>query len=605
MSPRPDELKDRLIDESDFKLNLPVLHGIAFGGSAGPYKCSQQVAQLRPDAISSIQLCQDIEIEDIYPANEHEARFIHLGWPSPSTLPSQSWDILTPGTQASPPLGTWVCRRLIVHRWRISIQSKDLIAMDPFVEAVEVALENSNTSDKIRALRDVFATWGDMIPLAVVVGASLATTGALGPNQSLTGSVSTFRPPDRGPDMMQIIDQSLDITGNFERRFASRIQVCLIWFGFEDPTLFFLEGGYPDVFSNSGFNAWLTSAVNIDSSPTWEVVKVNRAAPIIDLLPKNLRQQINQLLSYTNIVSRSPSVGTQMPSGFDGASLGVKGIKQINIWHNSAGVQDISFVYVDRAVAGPYGFGRNNQMYDSFVLAQDEFITGCFVWYTSSVISSLQFVKNTSQVSAFYGAQTSAGDPVIFNAGGNALLGLSGNCNTQNLLQAQAVWRSDVKVDTYRVTSTATIGVANAALFNDAQYLGDPINSRISKIRFRSSASVVAGLQVTYSHKQNGNEVHQETPARGTDAGPIDSWVLADGENITQVKGRCSGAVVYQLEFVTNKGNTKRFGQEAGEVFNLVPPNKDMVLYYLLGKRISCSAGYVQSLTFVWGAPPL
>ncbi|KAH7332714.1 hypothetical protein B0J17DRAFT_154231 [Rhizoctonia solani] len=260
-----------------------------------------------------------------------------------------------------------------------------------------------------------------------------------------------------------------------------------------------------------------------------------------------------------------------MPFSFDGASLGLRVIKQINIWHTqAAGIQDISIVYTDGGVAGPYGFGRTNQNqpYDSFVLAQGEFITECFVWYTSSLICSLQFVKNTTQISAFYGFQSSVGDPTIFNAGGNALLGISGNCNAQNIIQAQPVWRRDVRVDAYRAIATATIGVANTYLFNDFQYLGNPANSRISKMRYRNTASVVAGLQITYSCK---------------------------------LDGRSSGAAVYLLEFVTNKENTKKFGQEAGEAFSLVPPKKDMVLYYLLGK----SAGYIQSLTFVWGAPPL
>ncbi|CAE6500800.1 unnamed protein product [Rhizoctonia solani] len=578
---RPDELKDKLLADSDF------LRGIAVSASTGPYKCSQQVAQLRPDAIYSVQTSQDIAIEDIYPANEFDARFAHLGWPAPSALPAQPWNTLNPGTQTPPSSNNWISRRMVGHRWIISIRIEDLIAIDPFVEAVQDALKNSSVGGKIQALRGVFAAWGEMIPLVAVVGFSLAATGTLGSNQNLTGNASTFRPPDRGPDIMQMIDHSLDITGTFERRFESRIQ-----------------GGYPDIYSQSGFNAWLTNVCNVDNSPTWEVVKVNQAAPITSLLPERLRKQIDQLFSYSNLVSRSPSVGTQMPFGFDGASLGLRVIKQINIWHSqAAGIQDISFVYTNGAVAGPYGFGRNNpnQPYDSFVLAQGEFITECFVWHTSSIICSLQFVKNTTQISAFYGFQSSLGDPTIFTTGGNALMGFSGNCSAQNLIQVQPVWRRDMSVDAYRSIATATVGVANTYLFNDFQYLCNPANSRISKMRFRNTASVVAGLQITYSCKLDGNEIHQETPVRGTDAGPVDTWVLAEDESIVQVKGRSSGAAVYQLEFLTNKGNTKKFGQEAGEAFNLVPPKKDMVLYYLLGK----SAGYVQSLTFVWGAPPL
>ncbi|KAG8727060.1 hypothetical protein FRC11_013987, partial [Ceratobasidium sp. 423] len=151
MSPRPDELKDKLLGQSD------LLHGLAFGGPNGPYKCSHQIAQLRPDAIYTIQTSQDVSIEDVYPANEIDARFTHLGWPAPGALPARPWDILNPGLQTPPSSGTWVSRRMVVHKWIISICHEDLIAIDPFVEAVEVALKNSTVIEKIRALRCVFA----------------------------------------------------------------------------------------------------------------------------------------------------------------------------------------------------------------------------------------------------------------------------------------------------------------------------------------------------------------------------------------------------------------------------------------------------------------
>ncbi|CAE6458245.1 unnamed protein product [Rhizoctonia solani] len=421
MSRPTDELKNILLEESDF------LRGLAFDDLSGPYKCSHQVAQLRPNALTAIQLNQDVTIEEIYPANEADARSAHFGWPVPSALPARPLAILDPRTQAAPHPSTWVTRRLIVQKWTISIRVEDLVALDSFVEVFEAALKKSTTAGKIQALCGVFAAWGDLVPL------------------------------------------------------------------------------------------------------------------------------------------------------------------------------DVSTVYADGATSGPYGFGRTTEICDSFVLAHGEFVTGYFVWYTVAGIASLQLVKNTNQMSAFYGAQVSAADPSIFNAGGSALLGFSGNCNGQNLLQLQGVWRNDVRVDPYRSISTSTIAFGNATLFNDFQYMINPNTSRISKIRYRSTAGAVAGLQITYSSMQGDNEVHQETPTRGTDAGPTDTWVLEKGELIVRVKGYTSGASVQQLDFLTNKGNTRKFGQESGQSFDLLPPNKDMALYYLLGK----SAGQVQSLTLVWGTPPL
>jgi hypothetical protein len=156
------------------------------------------------------------------------------------------------------------------------------------------------------------------------------------------------------------------------------------------------------------------------------------------------------------MVSRSPAVGLQAPLAFDGASLGTKDIKQIDFWQNGAILQDISIVYTDSSVAGPYGFGINKQKTDSLVLSRGrpllmlhalvpmftcskgEFITDVFVWSTPNSITSLQFAKNTSQVSGRYGVLTGAGDPTVCNMAGRALLGLSGSFTATSLTQLQA-----------------------------------------------------------------------------------------------------------------------------------------------------------------------
>ncbi|CUA67972.1 hypothetical protein RSOLAG22IIIB_07655 [Rhizoctonia solani] len=594
------------------------LRGVSFNGPNGPYKCSRQVCRVPPNAVYSVQACKDISNEELYPANEIDAAYVHMGWPVPSALPARPWEVMNPVPKATSGQSNWISRRMVVHKWTVSLRKEDLAPVEDFAKAVYETFKEPSVVDQIEALRGVFAAWGEMVPIAAVIGCSLAATGTLGSKQTLTGDSATFRPSDRGPD----------------------------------------QGGYPELFSASGFNAWLTSAVNTDNAVTWEV------------------QRICRLFSPSNMILRSPAVGSQISFGFDGAALGVKDIKQINVWQNGAVVQDISIVYIDGSVTGPYGFGLTptNRMSDSFVLGRGEFITDVFVWAIPSGINAMQFAKNTCQLSPRYGIQNGAGDPSISNAGGNALLGLSGSCNTTSVLQIQkrpvpgpltllllqqqarpqsvveymelkkntsqhdpqnllkganiyeiakgrslsftrsltlqkqgdftfrqAVWRGDVKSDECRTIATASIGSASAPIFNDYRFLCDPPTSYISQIRFRNTAQVVAGFQVTYSSKRDGTVVSQDTPIRGTDAGARDTWTLGEGEFINQVRGKATATAVYQLEFVTNKGNTKKIGQDAGDAFTVAPPNKDMVLYYLLGK----SAGYMQTMTFVWGAPPV
>ncbi|CAE6396555.1 unnamed protein product [Rhizoctonia solani] len=581
MSNQPDRGPGyKLLTQSDF------LRGVSFSGPNGPYKCSRQVTEVQQHAAYVIRDCQDIANEELYPANEVDARYMHMGWPVPSALPNRPWDGVYQDLNTPSNTDKWVCRRMVIQKWYISLRKEDLTPLESFVKAVEEALKEPSATGQMEALRGIFMSWGEMIPLAAVVGASLATTGTLGLNQTLIGDSATFRPPNRGPDIIQMIDKNLDITGNFERRFESRIQ-----------------GGGTEMLSNSGFNAWLDSVVDIGNSATWEVVKVHHAIPITDILPKSLRQKINHLFSYTTTISRSPAVGLSISFNFDGASLGVKDIKQIDVWYSSSTMLDISIVYVDGTVAGPYGYGKtsSNQISDSFVLGRGEFITHVFAWSNNSTVQTMQFVTNGSRVSPRYGDQTDTGEPVISTGGGSALLGLSGSINGSSLSQIQAVWRSDVKTEDFRNIHTSTVNASSGTIFNDVRFLGDLATSRITQIRYRNTLQAVAGFQVTYSSKCGGNVVHQETPIRGTDSGARDAWTLAEDEYITKVNGKYGSGVIYQLEFLTNKGNTKRFGQEAGTSFTFTPPNKDMVLYYFLGS----TAGYLKSVTFVWGVPPL
>ncbi|KAG8694995.1 hypothetical protein FRC11_001814, partial [Ceratobasidium sp. 423] len=144
-------------------------------------------------------------------------------------------------------------------------------------------------------------------------------------------------------------------------------------------------------------------------------------------------------------------------------------------------------------------------------------------------------------------------------------------------------WRSDLKAEDHRNIHLMNVNSSSGTTFNDYQFLGDPTTAYISQIRFRNTNQPVAGFQVVYSSNRGGNVIHQETPIRGTDPGTRDTWTLGEGEYITQVKGKQVNAVIYQLEFVTNKGNTKKFGQDAGTAFTREPDNKDMVLYFLIG----------------------
>ncbi|ELU43007.1 Jacalin domain-containing protein [Rhizoctonia solani AG-1 IA] len=575
--------------DADYQLVSRVLRGVTFNGPNGPYKSSRQVSRLRSRTVYSLKCCSDISTEEFYPVNDRDARYIHMGWPAPSELPTGPMDAMYRGPKSPPTVDNLVSRRMVVHRWTISCRVEDLEPVNEFTKAIEEALKEPNATDQHEALRDIFAAWGEMVPLCAVIGASLAATGTLGSKQTLTGDSATFRPPDRGPDVMQMIDRSLDITGNFERRFESRIQ-----------------GGSPDIFSKSGFNPWLTNVADFDNCWTWEVVKVNRGVPIIDILPSELRDQCARLLSQPNALWRTPAVGAAFPFAFDGAALGVKDIKKIDIWYNGALVQDISFVYTDGAVSGPYGFGKTNKISDSFVLARADaqqasssrmFLFGLTMAQSRPYSLSrtlLRFLHVMVLVQA--GVSQLSPPRAVVPCWDCPEVSTQPNCSSSR-----------------KLTQNRRFGVA----MSKATII-EPLLPRASDM-VMEQCSTTTGFWVTHqrhasaqlstetpprqshgsSSTRDGNPIKETTPMRGTDAGNTDTWNLEEDEFITQVSGRYNGTAIYRLEFTTSI--TKRMGQEFGEWFTVLPPKAGMVLYYMCGKTV----GYIQTLTFVWGARPL
>ncbi|CAE6425187.1 unnamed protein product [Rhizoctonia solani] len=573
---------------------LNVFYGVTFDKTTGPHKSSRRVAGVRPDAVNSVRVRHDVSIEDIYPANEVDARSIHIGWPALSELPARPSDAIYDDINPPTKQGNWASRRLVAHRYTVSLRPQDLEPSAAFVKEVENALNLPTDEERLQELRDVCSIWGKWIATDMVIGASLAVTGALPPNQKLTGNPSTSPPQaeDSGPNITQMIDRCLDITNNFEKRFDSRIQ-----------------GGYPEIFSRNGFDEWLSNALSIDNSSTWEVVKVNQAVPILSLLPGSLQEKIRGLGNKKPPTSHhSIAVGRPGQPNFRGDAQGIKDIRRINVWHNTSTIQDISIEYADRSVSGPYGYGINKPVTSYFSVAQGEFITDVFCWAaptaTPTDIVSIQFAKNTGQASPRYGLPRGTWDPYLLNGRGDALLGLSGIFTNTSITQIQPIWRDDVAEVRYRenaVSHTGPFTYYNEVVSNDYEYLRDPFTTRISKIEFTTVEVHVCNFRVTYSSNRQGDPAVITTPPRGLQYnGTARSWTLTKDEFIKRVRVRQEERGVTLLEFHTNKGVTQTMGVERGNQYNLVPPQPDMVLYYFI---VSSDVG-VRKMSFVWGAPP-
>ncbi|KAJ1299907.1 hypothetical protein OPQ81_005022 [Rhizoctonia solani] len=575
---------------------FPFLAGVFLDPLTGPFTLSRPIALLRQSDIEKITEINESVTEDIYPANELDAHYAGLGWPSPNTLPTKPGDISALGYQLQGPLGTgmWASRRFMLQRAIINLSTEDLRPVEPFVEAVEVALSQETPILQIRALQKVFATWGEVIPLNMVAGACLAVTGILRDGTSLPNSILPTNYPSGGRlhNLTDILEQHLGTTGSFVRRLESRVQ-----------------GGSSEILLNEGYDAWLRSVAEDHAS--WRVVKVQRVAPITDILSEKLRVKVQQLYT-TSLIYRSPSVGAPHGFGFEGALHGLRTIERIKIWFSDSRIRDISVKYIGGVVAGPYSFGISNPHTpsDEFILASGEYITDMFVWHhTDGWIAGIQFFKSSLECSPIYGIGDreliSTHAPVLLSGNRKALLGISGTYNADNICQVKAIWRGDVVIRRQRHTQTSFTGALHGFVFNDLQYLADPATSRIVQITARADSSL-ANLRTTYVSISGGALVRSETPARGTDIGPLQTVTLEDGEYIIGVRGTHNHMWVHQIQFITNKKELPTFGTDQGDVsFSFDAPKtidgQHMVLHYIAGKACGC----VHSLLFVWAEMPL
>ncbi|KEP51517.1 jacalin-like lectin domain protein [Rhizoctonia solani 123E] len=515
-----------------------------------------------------------------------------LGWPPLNRLPERPWGILTPRESRQLKTEIWASRRLMIQRWTINVSPQDLSPVEPLVEAVKDALSQRSIALRIRALQRVFTIWGEMIPVNVVVGASLATTGTLNDASTLPDSIAfTKASKENRGNLSDMIDQHLGTTRCFLRRLETRIQ-----------------GGSSDVFLNQGYEAWLPS---VAEATALRVVKVNHAVPITEFLDSQLRDRIEKLF-INSIILRSPGVGEPFSLGFDGAASGLRNIERIVLWFSDARIRDVSVAYAGGVVTGPYSFGLSNPLSQSdvVVLASGEYITDIFVWqHNDGWIAGIQFVKSSLECSPIYGMPKdgfTSRPPILLSGDGNALLGISGAYTSDSLNQIKAVWRSDVILRRQRHTRTSFTGGPHGTIFNDLQYLADPTTARIVQISAcHAGDGTVCNFRVTYE-SMSGGPVRSETPSRGSCTGPRVTMTLEEGEYITGVRGSHNDGWIFRLQFVTNKRTHPAFGTATGQVpFSFDAPKtsdgRDMVLHYMIGKYRGC----LDSLLFVWAEMPL
>ncbi|CUA70739.1 hypothetical protein RSOLAG22IIIB_09067 [Rhizoctonia solani] len=579
-------------NETSVTPHLICGHGFKLDFSDGPIRSGCQAIQLprevdfgNPEETIYVKQADGEKVfEDEYSKTRLDALYTHSGWPPSSSIPDKPWC----GSDAKPRViesDRWATRRIMVPMWSITLQVENLSPAEAFVRAVEDALARPNDVSRIWALDEVFASWGDVIPVVATLGSVIAATGVIPPHTNLKPISLLPEPNDQVTfrDLNSFIDAQLQVEGKFERVLKYHV-----------------TGGRPDILLRKGFEAWLD---NIKTTQVCEIIKVTQAIPIIDILDHTIQQEIKKLYANHNILFRSPTVGVSSKFKFDSTVNEFSPIQRIEISVSNACIKSLSIYYANGQTAGPYGRPGHAMRVERFDLALGEFITDIFIWPTDHSIASIQLVKNTGYVSPVYGATRGVTQPPhLLSGNGKALAGLSGGHDETGIAQLQATWRSDLGAVNYRAIQTSFVGGADGDLWNDLKFIGDRSTARISGITARSPGTgYLGGLQTTYTSLIGGYAAHQESPIHGTEDGPVTSWTLEDDQYITGVRGRYDGTSISELQFITNRNESPAFGKPGGNFdFNFSAPEtregNKMVLHYMAGK----SAGRVNSILFVW-----
>ncbi|KAJ1299908.1 hypothetical protein OPQ81_005023 [Rhizoctonia solani] len=521
-----------------------VLTGVFLDPLTGPVTTTRPVAVIMESGTQKFREINESVTEDVYPQNELDAHYAQFGWPSPNRLPTKPWgsEVLTLRHQRSLGTDIWASRRFMVPMATINLSPEDLRPVQPFVDAVEAALNQETNASQIRALQKVFATWGEMVPLNMVAGACLAVTGTLRDGTALPDGVPVTHPSlgGRPYSLTDILDRHLGTSRSFSRRLESRVQ-----------------GGSSEILLEDGYDAWLKSVIKNPAS--WSVVKIHHAVPITDILDDKLQDIIKQLFAGS-LMYLSPSVGAPHGFGFEGAANGLRDIEKITIWFSDLrATLSRTCSYGITPMAGLLGFNLSKA--------------------TMNSLQSMAYeIEN----------QTILTPPVLLSGNGNAQLGISGTYNSDNICQIRAVWRSDVVPRRHRHTQTSFTGSTYGIVFNDIQHLADPSTSRIVQIIARTDGGV-ANFRTTYLSTTPGGLVRSETPPRGWDTGPLQRMNLEEGEHIIGVRGSHNDQWIHQVQFITNKKEHPPFSADKGHAsFSFDAPKtmdgKDMVLHYMAGK---------------------
>ncbi|CAE6455356.1 unnamed protein product, partial [Rhizoctonia solani] len=153
------------------------LRGFRIDNVHGPQVAIQQVASCVDRATPLIEEMSDISTEIIVTSTERETNYVHCGWSIGAVRTVSPWTSsrIAANNQLEPDAeGTWYTRMTRSKRFKIQTLLEDLAPVPEFEAAIEEALRQPTIYEKFQAVYRALARWGDVLPLEIELGSSLA-----------------------------------------------------------------------------------------------------------------------------------------------------------------------------------------------------------------------------------------------------------------------------------------------------------------------------------------------------------------------------------------------------------------------------------------------
>ncbi|KAH7333551.1 hypothetical protein B0J17DRAFT_128670 [Rhizoctonia solani] len=143
----------------------------------GPQVSAHPVASYADGATPFIQDISNVSTEVITTKAQRTANYVHHGWSVGAIATISPWtSSRIDATNRHNAEGVWITRRTLATRLRVQVLLQDLAPTPEFVTAVEAALGLPTRFERFQAVYLALSRWGDVVPLEIEMGSSLALT---------------------------------------------------------------------------------------------------------------------------------------------------------------------------------------------------------------------------------------------------------------------------------------------------------------------------------------------------------------------------------------------------------------------------------------------